>query len=107
MFLCETSDESSWEYVTLQALKFEERSKRLENELHTYRGEHNHSDQEFIEKEERITQLEYTLDETQNELHNKLRVLSDHQDQLNELKVDFAGVREQKNAALKEVGNRF
>jgi len=90
--------------LAFQSLTYEERSKRLENELLTYRGDHNHNDQEFIEKEERITQLEFTLDETQNELHNKLRVLSDHQDQLNELKIDFAGVREQKNAALKEVG---
>ena len=58
---------------------------------------------QFIEKEERITQLEYTLEETQSELHNKLRNLSDIQDNLNELKVEYASVREQKNSALKEV----
>ena len=58
---------------------------------------------QFIEKEERITQLEYTLEETQGELQNKLRSLSDLQDGLHELKVEFASVREQKNSALKEV----
>ena len=56
-----------------------------------------------MDRDERIRQLEYELEEAQNEAQRKARTISDHQDTINEQKVDLAGLREQKNSAEREV----
>lgn len=58
---------------------------------------------QYLEKEDRIAHLELELEETRSELGAKLRQISDHQDQINDLRVELASVREQKNSAMKEV----
>jgi predicted nucleic acid-binding Zn-ribbon protein len=52
-----------------------------------------------------MSQLEYELDETRNELQTKLRQLAEFSEQINDLKVEVASVREQKNSAMKEVSS--
>ena len=58
---------------------------------------------QFLEKEDRISHLELELEEAMSQIGTKGRQLSDHQDQINDLKVELASVREQKNSAMKEV----
>ena len=48
--------------------------------------------------------MEIEVEEVRGELQGKLRLLGDYQDQVNDLKVELASVREQKNSAMKEVG---
>ena len=47
--------------------------------------------------------MEIEVEEVRGELQGKLRLLGDYQDQVNDLKVELASVREQKNSAMKEV----
>ena len=48
--------------------------------------------------------MEYNLEEAKADARIKGRQLQEVQDNLNELKVDLAAIREQKNSAEREVG---
>ena len=41
-------------FFSFQALKNEERAKKLENEFFTYQGEHSHTDSEVRKKKEQV-----------------------------------------------------
>lgn len=58
---------------------------------------------QYLEREDKISSLEIEVEEVRNELQGKVRLLGDYQDQVNDLKVELASVREQKNSAMKEV----
>lgn len=60
---------------------------------------------QYLEREDKISSMEIEIEEVRNELQNKHRMLEDFQDQINDLKVELASVREQKNSAMKEVNN--
>lgn len=58
---------------------------------------------QVLKQEEHLKEMEYSLEEMKADVHIKSRQLVDVQENLNDLKVDLAGIREQKNSAEKEV----
>lgn len=55
------------------------------------------------QREEAIHRLEHTVEELRGEIQAKSRHIHDMQENLGDLKADLASMREQKNAAEREV----
>ena len=62
---------------------------------------------QFIEKEERLRQLEFDLADAQGDLQRRKHQLSILHENVSELKVELATLKEQKSAAEKEVSTQL
>ena len=56
-----------------------------------------------MDREERIHQLEYEVDGLHNDLQRKNKHNTELQEVINEMKIDLAALKEQKNSAEREV----
>ena len=59
---------------------------------------------QFADHEERMHQLEFEIEDLQGDIQRRHKQMCDLQDNMNDMKVDLASIREQKTSAENEVG---